>query len=248
MARVERLKHYASIKPEGVLRGADAGGSGDAHVTAARHGSSRTSAGALVRPARSWPRKGAVEFRDVWLKYRKGLPPVLKGVSFSVPAGCTAALVGRTGSGKSTTLAALFRSALTIRGRVLIDGVDTASMGLHDLRDRLAIVPQDGAVISGTIRSVLSPQGPDPRLGPKSLLSPLVRDGREAAAGSRRERREAAAGPKGAPNPTARFLELGLAHSQHRAEMLNFLGGESAAVGRGRRCAPPFLPFPLAAR
>ena len=123
----------------------------------------------------------------------------------TVAAGCKVVLVGRTGSGKSSTLAALYRSATITRGSVTIDGIDTATMGLRDLRENLAIVPQDGAVISGTIRSVVSPQGPDPLLGPRSVLSPHSRSTGLAAAGHSGGRiMDAVAGPG------AKRLEQGL--------------------------------------
>ena len=61
------------------------------------------------RPADDWPTEGAIEFKEVWMRYRPELDPVLKGVSFRVAAGEKIGIVGRTGSGKSSLIVALFR-------------------------------------------------------------------------------------------------------------------------------------------
>ncbi|XP_051939169.1 ATP-binding cassette sub-family C member 10 isoform X2 [Hippocampus zosterae] len=111
------------------------------------------------QPPPSWPRCGSVEFRRVVLVYREGLPKALDDVSLAVRGGEKVGIVGRTGSGKSSLFAALFRTAEVNGGRILLDGLDVAGVGLRQLRSRLAIVPQDPFVFSGTVRENLDPCG-----------------------------------------------------------------------------------------
>ncbi|NXB08256.1 MRP7 protein, partial [Cnemophilus loriae] len=106
-----------------------------------------------------WPSEGLVEFQQVVLAYRAGLPNVLDGVSFTVYPGEKLGIVGRTGSGKSTLFLALFRMVEMKSGRILLDGVDSQLVGLEELRSRLAIIPQDPFLFSGSIRENLDPQG-----------------------------------------------------------------------------------------
>ena len=109
-------------------------------------------------PPPSWPQRGEVTFDAVQLKYRPDLPPVLKGVSFTLGAGEKVGLVGRTGAGKSTVFQGLYRIVEPSGGRISIDGVDVSTLGLHDLRRRaLAIIPQEPTLFSGTVRSNLDP-------------------------------------------------------------------------------------------
>ncbi len=104
-----------------------------------------------------WPSEGAIEFDNVTLRYRPELPCALKGVSFKVRAGERVGLVGRTGSGKTTALACLFRLVPLEAGRVLIDGVDISAVPLPALRSRLAAIPQSPVIFEGTVRSNLDP-------------------------------------------------------------------------------------------
>ncbi|KAM9491700.1 ATP-binding cassette sub-family C member 10-like [Salvelinus alpinus] len=114
----------------------------------------------------SWPEQGWVEFRGAVLSYREGLPNALDGVSLVVRPGEKVGVVGRTGSGKSTLFLALFRMVELNQGQILLDGVDTRQVGLAQLRSKLAIIPQDPFLFSGTVRENLDPHGrhPDPRL------------------------------------------------------------------------------------
>ena len=111
----------------------------------------------LILPSSTWPASGALRFESVTCIYRPGLPPVLDGLSFNLPASCTCGIVGRTGSGKSSLMLALFRLIPTVRGRILLDGVDISSLPLQRLRSQLAIIPQDPVLFSGTVRSNLDP-------------------------------------------------------------------------------------------
>ncbi|NXS45357.1 MRP7 protein, partial [Balaeniceps rex] len=113
----------------------------------------------LVQVAADWPSQGLVEFQQVVLAYRAGLPNALDGVNFTVYPGEKVGIVGRTGSGKSTLFLALFRMLELKSGRILLDGVDSQLVGLEELRSRLAIIPQDPFLFSGSIRENLDPQG-----------------------------------------------------------------------------------------
>ncbi|XP_071359815.1 ATP-binding cassette sub-family C member 10 isoform X2 [Trachinotus anak] len=109
----------------------------------------------------SWPEQGWLEFRGVVLAYRDGLPNALDGVSLVVQPGEKVGIVGRTGSGKSTLFLALFRMVELNQGQIFLDGLDISTVGLGQLRSRLAIIPQDPFLFSGTIRENLDPCGRD---------------------------------------------------------------------------------------
>uniref|UniRef100_A0A8C4WSK5 ATP binding cassette subfamily C member 10 n=1 Tax=Gopherus evgoodei TaxID=1825980 RepID=A0A8C4WSK5_9SAUR len=113
----------------------------------------------LVQVAPDWPSRGHVEFQQVVLTYRPGLPNALDGVTFTIYPGEKVGIVGRTGSGKSTIFLALFRMVELRGGRILLDNVDSRSVGLESLRSKLAIIPQDPFLFSGTIRENLDPLG-----------------------------------------------------------------------------------------
>lgn len=112
-------------------------------------------AGQQLPPA--WPHMGEIVFENVQLRYRAGLPLVLKDVSIHVQGGERIGVVGRTGAGKSSIMQALFRLVELSGGSITIDGVNISKIGLHDLRSKLSIIPQDPALFKGTIRSNLDP-------------------------------------------------------------------------------------------
>ncbi|XP_067948420.1 ATP-binding cassette sub-family C member 5-like [Watersipora subatra] len=109
------------------------------------------------RPDSSWPREGAVKFNKVEMRYRDGLPLVLKGISLDIAAQEKIGIVGRTGSGKSSIGMALFRMMELANGSIVIDGVDISRIGLEDLRSKLSIIPQDPVLFVGTVRYNLDP-------------------------------------------------------------------------------------------
>jgi len=111
--------------------------------------------GTLVLP--SWPQRGTIDFIDVNLKYDDG-PPVLKNLSFSIKHKEKIGICGRTGAGKSSLIAALFRLTELSHGQILIDDVNISQIPLINMRRKLAIIPQDPVLFCGTIRSNLDPE------------------------------------------------------------------------------------------
>ncbi|XP_061343389.1 ABC transporter C family member 5-like isoform X2 [Gastrolobium bilobum] len=109
------------------------------------------------RPPSSWPENGTIRIIDLKVRYKENLPLVLHGVSCTFPGGKNIGIVGRTGSGKSTLIQALFRLVEPSSGSILIDNINISEIGLHDLRSHLSIIPQDPTLFEGTIRGNLDP-------------------------------------------------------------------------------------------
>jgi ATP-binding cassette, subfamily B, multidrug efflux pump len=96
-------------------------------------------------------RRGRVEFRDVTFQYPGAEEPALAGVSFVAHAGEVTAIIGGTGSGKSTLVGLIPRFYDVNHGRVLVDGVDVRDMAQADLRARIGFVPQKAVLFTGTV-------------------------------------------------------------------------------------------------
>jgi len=105
----------------------------------------------------SWPRQGRIELRNYSTRYREGLDLVLKNVNVIFQGGESVGIVGRTGAGKSSLTLGLFRLIEPAAGAILIDDVNVSKLGLHRLRSRLTIIPQDPVLFSGTLRHNLDP-------------------------------------------------------------------------------------------
>ncbi|XP_033614348.1 multidrug resistance-associated protein 1 isoform X1 [Fukomys damarensis] len=110
-------------------------------------------------PPSNWPQVGRVEFRDYSLRYREDLDLVLKHINFIIEGGEKVGIVGRTGAGKSSLTLGLFRVNESAGGEIIIDGVDIAKIGLHNLRFKITIIPQDPVLFSGSLRMNLDPFG-----------------------------------------------------------------------------------------
>ncbi|KAF5283711.1 hypothetical protein FQR65_LT13746 [Abscondita terminalis] len=108
------------------------------------------------KPPQSWPNKGEIRFINLFLRYLPEDPPVLKNLNFSINSVEKIGIVGRTGAGKSSLIAALFQLAPT-NGSIVIDGIDIETLGLHDLRSKISIIPQEPVLFSGTLRKNLDP-------------------------------------------------------------------------------------------
>lgn len=104
-----------------------------------------------VKPKTS--HRGEVEFRNVSFSYPDADEPVLHDVSFKLERGQTVALIGSTGSGKSTVVNLIPRFYDVTLGAVLVDGVDVRNLSQKDLISRIGLVPQQGVLFSGTVAS-----------------------------------------------------------------------------------------------
>ncbi|RUS73809.1 hypothetical protein EGW08_018426, partial [Elysia chlorotica] len=130
---VERMKEYSQVEQEAAL----------IHPN--------------NRPRGMWPHKGDVIFRDFQARYRQGLDLVLRGVNCRIDGGQKVGIVGRTGAGKSSLTLCLFRIIEAAGGSIVIDGINIADIGLHDLRSKLTILPQDPVLFSGSLRMNIDP-------------------------------------------------------------------------------------------
>lgn len=107
--------------------------------------------------SKEWPADGRVVFNNVKIRYREGLELVIRGISLSVKGGEKIGIVGRTGAGKSSLTLGLFRIVEAAGGEIVIDDVDISKIGLHQLRGRLTIIPQDPVLFSGSLRMNIDP-------------------------------------------------------------------------------------------
>jgi ABC-type multidrug transport system fused ATPase/permease subunit len=132
MVYVERILQYIDLPPEPPLR-------------------------LPSDPTSGFPGAGSVSFSGVCLRYRPGLPLALCDASFLCRGGSRVGICGRTGAGKSTLAAALFRLVPLAGGTIEIDGHNIARLGLHTLRQALAVIPQDPSLFAGSLRHNLDP-------------------------------------------------------------------------------------------
>ncbi|KAF9239800.1 multidrug resistance-associated ABC transporter [Melanogaster broomeanus] len=107
------------------------------------------------RPPTSWPEHGGIKCEDLVIRYAPELPNVLHHLNFEIRPGEKVGVLGRTGSGKSTLALSFFRFVEATEGRIFVDGLDIANIGITDLRSKLTIIPQDPTILSGTLRSTL---------------------------------------------------------------------------------------------
>ncbi|XP_066432335.1 multidrug resistance-associated protein 1-like isoform X2 [Eleutherodactylus coqui] len=128
---VERVKEYCDLEPEAPWK--------------SEHDSTE------------WLHAGRVEFQNYGLRYRKDLELVLKKVTASIQPGEKVGIVGRTGAGKSSLTLGLFRILEPATGAIHIDGVDISKLGLHELRSKITIIPQDPVLFFGSLRMNLDP-------------------------------------------------------------------------------------------
>jgi ABC-type multidrug transport system fused ATPase/permease subunit len=107
----------------------------------------------------AWPSDGRIEIENLTVSYGEGLPDVLTDLNLSIKAAERVGIVGRTGAGKSTLAAILFRLMEPKKGTIRIDNIDISTLKIDQLRSRLAIIPQDPFLFSGTLRSNLDMEG-----------------------------------------------------------------------------------------
>ncbi|CAG2105923.1 unnamed protein product, partial [Medioppia subpectinata] len=135
MVSVERIIEYSKLPQEAALTAHDS-----------------------RKPPPDWPQKGEIELKNISLYYEGSDKPVLKNLSCVVESGEKIGIVGRTGAGKSSIISALFRM-VEPKGEIVMDGINTGSIGLHDLRSNVSIIPQDPVVFTGSVRRNLDPFG-----------------------------------------------------------------------------------------
>ncbi|OQR94186.1 ATP-binding Cassette (ABC) Superfamily [Achlya hypogyna] len=140
MTSVERLAYYDTLEGED---GADAS-------LAARRS-------ADLPP--QWPVHASIALQHVSMRYRENLPLVLQDVHVTFAAKEKVGICGRTGSGKSSLVSALFRLVEVQSGQIVLDGVDIATLPVQTLRSKLTIIPQDPVLFSGSLRFNLDPSG-----------------------------------------------------------------------------------------
>lgn len=133
MTSVERVIEYTDLKSEPSLESLE-----------------------KYRPPEKWPECGIIHFDRLSMRYSDNSNNVLNEVTLRIESKEKIGVVGRTGAGKSSIIQALFRLAVN-DGVITIDGIDTASMGLHDLRSKISIIPQDPILFSGNMRNNLDP-------------------------------------------------------------------------------------------
>uniref|UniRef100_A0A8D0BB66 ABC-type glutathione-S-conjugate transporter n=1 Tax=Salvator merianae TaxID=96440 RepID=A0A8D0BB66_SALMN len=105
----------------------------------------------------NWPSEGAIVFRRYSLRYRPDLELALKSINIKINGREKIGIAGRTGAGKSSLAAGIVRLVEAAEGEILIDGVNIAHVGLHDLRRSITVIPQDPVLFSGSLRMNLDP-------------------------------------------------------------------------------------------
>ncbi|XP_037038321.1 probable multidrug resistance-associated protein lethal(2)03659 isoform X1 [Bradysia coprophila] len=133
MTSVERVMEYADLKSEAALESEP-----------------------KYQPPPNWPSSGEIRFNDLNFKYSENGDFVLRNVNLLIRPREKIGIVGRTGAGKSSIVQAIFRLA-ELNGEIVIDGIATSTLGLHDLRKRISIIPQEPVLFSGTLRFNLDP-------------------------------------------------------------------------------------------
>ncbi|XP_031639018.1 multidrug resistance-associated protein 4-like [Contarinia nasturtii] len=133
MISVERIIEYAELPPEPPLDSDEKNS-----------------------PPKDWPSHGNIQFKSLSLRYAEKSTRVLRNLTFQIDAKQKIGVVGRTGAGKSSLIQSLFRLAQN-EGQILIDGVDIGVIGLHDLRKKISIIPQEAVLFSGSLRFNLDP-------------------------------------------------------------------------------------------
>jgi ATP-binding cassette subfamily C (CFTR/MRP) protein 4 len=108
------------------------------------------------KPSKDWPHKGQITFKNFYLRYSLDSPHVLKDLNIKIESMEKIGIVGRTGAGKSSLIGALFRLAVN-EGSIFVDDLDINDLGLHELRSKLSIIPQEPVLFSGTMRKNLDP-------------------------------------------------------------------------------------------
>ncbi|CAF2747057.1 unnamed protein product [Rotaria sp. Silwood2] len=132
---VERVNEYTALKPEAPWEISN------------------------KKPPPDWPNTGEIQINNLSIRYRENLELVLQDITVNIQSGEKIGIIGRTGSGKSSFCIALFRIIEPANGEIIIDNVDIRHIGLHDVRSRITIIPQDAVIFAGTVRFNVDPFG-----------------------------------------------------------------------------------------
>ncbi|EDW64800.1 ATP-binding cassette sub-family C member 10 [Drosophila virilis] len=132
LVAVERVDEYLQLEPEQNAEG-------------------------CADPPFGWPTQGVLSFKNVQLSYREHLSPALRGISFETEAFERIGIVGRTGAGKSSVLAALLRVAPLSQGDIYLDQMNLKTLALSLLRERIGVITQEPFLFEGTVRENLDP-------------------------------------------------------------------------------------------
>ncbi|VVC26205.1 Hypothetical protein CINCED_3A020489 [Cinara cedri] len=133
MTSVERVLEYTNVSREGALESLP-----------------------NKKPSLKWPMSGRIIFENFYLQYESDMPYVIKNLNIHIEPMEKVGIVGRTGAGKTSLISAMFRLALN-QGNIIIDGVEIHELGLHDVRSKISIIPQEPILFSGTMRTNLDP-------------------------------------------------------------------------------------------
>ncbi|UJR25517.1 hypothetical protein I4U23_006863 [Adineta vaga] len=109
------------------------------------------------KPPANWPATGEIQINNLSTRYRDNLELVLKDITVNIQSGEKIGIIGRTGSGKSSLCIALFRIIEPANGEIIVDNIDIRRIGLHDVRSKITIIPQDSVIFSGTVRFNVDP-------------------------------------------------------------------------------------------
>jgi ABC-type multidrug transport system fused ATPase/permease subunit len=190
-----------------------------------------------TEPDTYWPETGNIEVNNLVVKYSPEQPAVLRNVSFKVQPKEKIGIVGRTGSGKTTLALSIFRFMEPTSGSIHIDGVDIHTLGLHDLRSRLTIIPQDPVLFSGTLRTNLDPfdEYTDAELWLALKRSHLIDDSQEALFDDNRITLESPVTENGANWSQGQRQLIALARALVKRTRLIILDEATSSIGKLER-------------
>ena len=147
LVSLERCLYFMNVKPEEGYKGLDI------LEKVLRNGKSVS----IKKERLAWPTTGGLKIKNLWVKYREGLPYALSGISLDIPSGTKVGIVGRTGAGKSTLISAIYRTFDNYKGQIYIDGKEIRKVDLKVLRFTMTIIPQDPYLFEDSIRNNIDP-------------------------------------------------------------------------------------------
>ena len=147
LVSLERCLYFMNVKPEEGYKGLDL------LERALRHGKDVN----IDKSKLAWPQSGHLKIKNLSVRYRKGLPYVLKDISLDIKSGTKVGIVGRTGAGKSTLISAIYRTFDQYKGKIIIDGQEIRNVDLKILRFTMTIIPQDPYLFEDSVKNNIDP-------------------------------------------------------------------------------------------